>query len=125
MPSHLTGPFIRPIAAFVLVVGLASAPAQSFAQAPPKARLITPCADKAQTLPITQECVAAALAEKAFLDETHHQNSRYVISPMQHTQAEWHFIILLGDEKHPPPPGGAYMAFIDRRTGKVELIPEE
>jgi hypothetical protein len=104
-----------------LVVSLPAAP-----QLPNAARLIQPCrADIRTGTPVIVECAAAALAERNFLTETQHRITRYLIAPMRHTDTAWQFMILLGDLQHPPPPGGQYMAIVDRTTGKVELIPGE
>lgn len=93
---------------------------------PTKAVLIQPCREAIEkSAPIKRECVAAAIAENAFLENTRHTIRKYWISPMQHTVTRWYFMILLGDEKSPPPPGGHYMVSVDRGTGKTEITPGE
>jgi hypothetical protein len=73
--------------------------------------------------PVPSKCAAAAIAEGAFLEETQHKVTAYKIYAMRHTDARWYFMILIGDEKSPPAPGGHYMVAVDRATGKVELTP--
>jgi hypothetical protein len=85
---------------------------------------VRPCPEATKkTGPVTRECVAAAVAERAFLEETHHDIAAYTIFAMQQTEAIWYFDIALGDERHPSPPGGHYMVAVDRATRKTELIP--
>jgi len=88
-----------------------------------KAAIVQPCESYARSAPITRECVAAAIAKEAFLRETRHQISRYTMLAMQHSAAQWKFIIEGGDETRPPADGAQWMVFVDRATGKVELIP--
>lgn len=104
-----------------LLVSLPATP-----QLPNGRRVIQTCpAEFHPGTPAAVECAAAALAEREFLTQTQHRIARYLISPMDHTATAWHFMILLGDMQHPPPPGGHYMAIVDRATGKVELVPGE
>lgn len=84
---------------------------------------VKPCASISRSVPIRRECVAAAIAEDAFLHETHHQKSEYLITTMRHSTTQWKFMILGSDGTHPSAAGGDWMVFVDRSTGKVELIP--
>jgi hypothetical protein len=89
----------------------------------PKARFIQPCRDASQSPPIRDECAAAAIAENAFLEETHHQITTYVISPITRNDSQWHFVILLSDGYTPPADGGHYFVRVDRETGRAEVDP--
>jgi hypothetical protein len=89
-----------------------------------RAAIVEPCrGDIEKALPIIEECAAAALAERAFLEKTQHKLTAYTISSMEHEADRWYFAILIGDEKSPPPPGGHYMVAVDRATGSVEITP--
>ncbi len=111
------------VAACLLLVSSVALLAPSSAAALPKARLIQPCRTEARTLPVKVECVAAAMAEQAFLKETHNRIRTYLISPMRHTDTEWFFMILLGDKDHPPADGGHYMIAVSRQTGATQITP--
>jgi DUF1016 N-terminal domain len=74
-------------------------------------------------LPIVDECVAAAIVENAFQQQTMHQIQRYMIFSMAHTKRLWKFDFELGDDTHPPPDGGQWFAYVNRSTGKVKLVP--
>jgi hypothetical protein len=88
------------------------------------AALIEPCRSTDENVrPITRECVAAGIAESAFLKKASNGEAKYVISPLEHTATEWHFLILLGDEKSPPPPGGHFSVAVDRATGETVITP--
>ena len=101
---------------------LLECPAKSATTGKSPSVIVQPCRSKAiRVLPITSECTAAAIAENAFLRETRHQISQYVIVSMRHTDTQWKFVIERGDGTHPPD-GDQWMVFVDRSTGKVELI---
>src|SRR5262245_1408342 len=71
---------------------------------------ITPCHDaRKNQVPITMECVAAAIAEQAFLEDTQHKIKKYLVYPMDHDATHWYFMIELGDKETPPAPGGHAM----------------
>jgi hypothetical protein len=111
-----------------LMVVLLAALGHCFAQMPhpqPKAPLtpVTPCTTADRALPVTRECVAAAMAEEKFLDATRHLQKRYLILPMHHSPDDWRFMIELGDETQPPRLGAHWMVAVDRRTGRVTLTP--
>jgi hypothetical protein len=90
----------------------------------PTAALIEPCRDTDKSArPIARECVAAAIAERAFLEKADSRETKYVISPMEHTATQWHFLILLGDEKSPPAPGEHLSVAVDRTTGEAAITP--
>jgi hypothetical protein len=92
-------------------------------------RVVQTCPEKIRPgRPITEECVAAALAENAFLVVTKHKVTPYTIHPVRRTPKDkdwWLFIILEGDDAHPPPPGGHFFATVYRASGKVDLTPGE
>ena len=98
--------------------------AGSAANQKPKAEIVQPCPSEAiSQRPIAQECIAAAIAESALRQQTAHQTQKYVIMSMPHTKALWKFVFELSDGTHPPPDGGQWFAYVNRSTGKVELIP--
>lgn len=69
--------------------------------------------------------MAAAVAERAFLKETHQSINRYTIFAMQQTDAAWNFDVELGDKELPPGPGGMYFVRVDRNTAKTIITPGE
>jgi hypothetical protein len=119
MKSHAW--YLRVLAGLLLLCLL-----QSSAAGPAKVTAIQPCGPvPARSLPIKKECVAAAIAEAAFLARTQHAVKEYWISPMKHSATHWYFMILLGSDKSPPPPGGHDRVTVDRATGKAEVTPGE
>jgi hypothetical protein len=87
---------------------------------------ILPCKEASKPLPpVARECVAAAVAEQAFLKETHHEISRYTIFAMSQTDPAWNFDIEIGDEDNPPRPGGQYFVRVGRATAKTTITPGE
>jgi hypothetical protein len=98
--------------------------ADSPANQKPQALIVRPCPSEAIShRPITDECVAAAIAENAFRQQTRHQVQHYVIISMPHTEELWKFVFELDDGTHPPPDGGQWFAYVNRSTGKVDLVP--
>jgi len=89
----------------------------------PTARFIQPCREASRKAPIEDECVAAAIAENAFLEETRHQITTYVISAIEREDPQWHFVILLSDGHTPPADGGEYFVRVDRGTGTTQIDP--
>jgi len=88
--------------------------------------VVQPCRTAgAVSFPIATECAAAAVAETAFLEETRHRYTTYMITAIaaEHTPSTWTFLIVLGDKENPPPPGGHYLISVDRATGKTEVTP--
>lgn len=88
--------------------------------------VIHPCGmTDATLLPVASECVAAAIAESAFQEATHHRYKTYLITAIEaeHTPSTWEFLIILGDKNNPPPPGGHFMVSVDRATGKTRVTP--
>lgn len=49
----------------------------------PTVRIVHPCPSKPRIVPITEECVAAAIAEEAFLHHTQNKIGRYLIEAQQ------------------------------------------
>lgn len=98
--------------------------ADSPATQKPQALIVRPCPSEAIShRPITDECVAAAIAENAVRQQTPHQVQHYVIVSMPHTEELWKFVFEPGDGTHPPPDGGQWFAYVNRSTGKVDLVP--
>jgi hypothetical protein len=76
-------------------------------------------------LPVVRECVAAAIAERAFLAATKHEITQYSIFSLKHTPTHWYFNILLGNETHLAPEAGHYMIAVARASGKTDVRPGE
>jgi hypothetical protein len=53
----------------------------------PTVRIVHPCPSKPRIVPITEECVAAAIAEDAFLHHTQNKIDRYLIEAQQQRTA--------------------------------------
>jgi hypothetical protein len=88
-----------------------------------KAMIVRPCPTAPRVLPIIRQCVAAAIAEDAFLGETHRpRGGGYLITAMKHSPEQWKFMIL-GSDTHPSAAGSDWMVVVERHSGKVELIP--
>ena len=107
---------------------IASCLSFSYADAPankkPKAEVVQPCpSESISQRPIIEECIAAAIAENAFRQQTGDQTQKYVIMSMSHTKALWKFVFELSDGTHPPRDGGQWFAYVKRSTGEVELVP--
>lgn len=73
--------------------------------------------------PVVNQCAAAAVAERAFREETQRKFSTYTMFAMQQTETRWYFNIELGDAKSPAGPGESYMVAVDRRTGAATVTP--
>lgn len=69
---------------------------------------------------VTDECVAAAIAERAFLKHVHNE-SKYSVWPMDHTKSKWYFMFM-GETHGPPAPGEQWMVKVSRSTGKTEIV---
>jgi hypothetical protein len=87
----------------------------------PKSVEVSPCRDVSRTPPITSKCVAAAIAEEAFLKATHRQVALYRIYALDPLPSRWRFVVEEGDENHPPPEGAHWFIFINRSSGKIEV----
>jgi hypothetical protein len=86
-------------------------------------RKVTPCRHAPRSVPITRSCVAAAIAEEAYLEARHHQVERYVLYLHGKSSPEWRFLIEQGDETHPASPDSHWFVRVDRATGKAQAIP--
>jgi hypothetical protein len=84
---------------------------------------VKPCPNVPRSTPITRRCVAAAIAEDAFLKATQHQINPYMISWHGKSAPQWQFYIEQGDDAHPGPDGSHWFVHVDRATGKVEVVP--
>ena len=84
---------------------------------------VTPCPNVSRTPPIKRECVAAAIAEAAFLKETQHKVSRYIISSLHPATDRWKIWIIEGDEDHPGADGAFWQVYVERSSGKIEIVP--
>ena len=87
----------------------------------PKSIKVQPCRYVSRSPPITRRCVAAAIAEEAFLSATHRQVSLYTIYSLNPLKTRWRFVIEEGDEAHPPAEGAHWFIFIHRISGSVEV----
>jgi len=79
------------------------------------------CPKGSRSPPITRRCVAAAIAEEAFLRATEHQIRPYLITSLGPLASRWRFVIEEGDETHPGPQGAHWFVYVDRLSGKVEI----
>ena len=109
--------------AILIVCGLL----QACGGLPAKVSPIKACGGGSKTtVPITQECVAAAVAQVRFLEYTEHKVSQYSIYPMRHTSTHWYFMFQgWVDQPNRPLPGYHWMVTVDRETGGTELTPGE
>ena len=73
---------------------------------------------------ITDECVAAAVAENTFLEHTQGAEPEYSIWPMDHTQTDWRFMVM-GMKHGVPGPGEHWMVTVKRETGETEVVDGE
>ena len=112
----------RTLLVLCLLTLVTGVPALS-ADAQQPTRIVKPCAASAAARPVLEECAAAALAERAFLNDATPKKHGYTIIAIAQTNPEWRFLIELGDAQHPPGPGEFYFAYIDRQTGVVTLTP--
>ena len=88
-----------------------------------KAVRVSACPAVSQVPPVTRECVAAAIAEDAFLKVTQHKIDRYMISVFRPSSAQrWALIIEQGDETHPGPDGSHWFVFVVRSSGAAEVV---
>lgn len=84
---------------------------------------VSACPAESRAPPITKECVAAAIAEDAFLTETQHKLDRYMISVFRPSSGErWALIIEEGDETRPGATGSHWFVFVDRSSGAIEVV---
>jgi hypothetical protein len=84
---------------------------------------VKPCLNASRIPPIERECVAAAIAEAAFLKATQHKISRYFISSLHPSALRWKIWIIEGDETHPGADGAFWQVYVERSSGKVEIVP--
>lgn len=84
---------------------------------------VTPCRAAARSAPITRSCVAAAIAEEAYLKAMHHKVERYALYLHGASSPEWQFLIEQGDDTHPAPPDSHWFVYVDRVTGKARAMP--
>jgi hypothetical protein len=82
---------------------------------------VTPCRDASRLPPITRRCVAAAIAEDAYLSAAQHQISLHTIYLLSPSSSQWKFVIQEGDEDHPPAEGSEWLIRVNRASGKVEI----
>jgi hypothetical protein len=85
--------------------------------------LVKPCPKASRAVPIARACVAAAIAEEAFLRATQHKITQYVISYYEPSKPKWHIWIREGDETHPGADGAFWQIYVERASGEVELVP--
>jgi hypothetical protein len=78
--------------------------------------------DAGRSLPIADECVAAAIAERTFLKWTEGKVAIYEVfrDPFE---PPYVFVIEMGNKDHPPGPGAHAMVSVDPATGRTELTP--
>jgi hypothetical protein len=66
---------------------------------------------------VSDQCLAAAIAERAFQDYYHHKVQRYLIFQMP-GEPRWHFQI----EFDPPGPGAHCMVVVNPETGETRVV---
>jgi hypothetical protein len=81
------------------------------------------CRGVPRTPPITRRCVAAAIAEDAYLKAADHDLTFHRIYFFKSSKTEWRFVIQEGDEAHPPAEGAEWFIRVDRDSGKVTVDP--
>lgn len=83
---------------------------------------VNACPAAPRSTPITRACVAAAIAEEAFLKATRHKIDRYMIFVDEGTSGQrWNLVIEEGDETHPGPDGSHWFVHVDRSSGMAEV----
>jgi hypothetical protein len=107
--------------AFATIVLFACGPHASSVAGDAKTTVVTPCPSVSRSPPIDAECVAAAIAEESFLQQTHHQIGQYLIVSSEHTKARWKFVIEETNGTLPPPDGHHWFVSITKSTGVAEL----
>ena len=110
----------RGASAIVVSVVFCCATARAVCETP-KSVEVRPCREIPRSPPITRECVAAAIAEEAFLETTHRQIALYRIYSVSPSPSRWRLIVEEGDENHPPPEGAHWFIFVDRSTERIEV----
>jgi hypothetical protein len=84
---------------------------------------VNACPTESRSTPITSACVAAAIAEEAFLKATQHKISRYMIFLHEGPSGQrWSLVIEEGDESHPGPDGSHWFVHVDRSSGMAEVV---
>ena len=69
--------------------------------------------------PLTGEHGAAAIAEAAFLEHTHHEITDYSMSAIEHSNTEWHFFIR--GEKSFMRLGNDWLITVNKQSGAVQI----
>jgi hypothetical protein len=89
-----------------------------------KAVRVSACPAASRAPPITMECVAAAIAEDAFLRVTEHKIDHYMISVFRPSSSQrWALVIEQGDAAtNPGPTGSHWFVFVDRSSGATEVV---
>jgi len=83
---------------------------------------VIPCPHAARTTPVTRRCVAAAIAEEAYLNSRHNNIEHYTLFLHGSTEPTWKFLIEQGDEDHPPAPDSHWFVDVDRTTGRAIAV---
>ena len=83
---------------------------------------VIPCPRAPRTTPVTRSCVAAAIAEEAYLNSRHNNVEHYTLFLHGRTKPTWSFLIEQGDENHPPAPDSHWFVNVDRATGKAIAV---
>jgi hypothetical protein len=83
---------------------------------------VNACPESSRATPITSACVAAAIAEDAFLNATQHKIDRYMIFVLGSSGQRWKLVIEQGDETHPGPDGSHWFVYVDRLSGAIEVV---
>jgi hypothetical protein len=104
----------------VMLVWCSTAPATGEHAKPVKVKA---CREASRLPPITRRCVAAAIAEDAYINAAAHSLDFHTIYSFRPSSSQWRFVIQEGDEAHPPADGAEWFIRVDRSSGKVEVDP--
>jgi len=86
-----------------------------------RVRHVKTCSTASRSPPITRRCVAAAVAEGAFLRATEHKINLYMITSLGPSEGRWRFVFEEGDDTHPGADGSHWFVYVDCVSGKVEI----
>jgi hypothetical protein len=84
----------------------------------PKLRIVRPCPSMPQSVPVRDECVAAAMRKRALLEHTNHTLRDHVILAKNQGGPLWEFLV----EADPPAPGSHWIVSVNRATGAIKII---
>lgn len=83
---------------------------------------VAPCPTVSRQAPIVRECVAAAIAEEAFLKMTQHKVDKYMIFSRPVLGPQRKLVVEEGDETHPGADGSHWFVYVNRSSGVVKIV---